>query len=113
MLVDLFTEKESEEDRYSGAFAFRYSVCLPMVPPATCWSEQNPRNISVWLNFGASTGAAAASEASIQTPKSVKAIVSRGAKADLAGDVLKDVSAPILELSALGHPSHCVERAGI
>ena len=46
--------------------------------------------------FGASTGAAAALVASTKYPGSVKAVVTRGGRPDLAGNVLPKVIAPTL-----------------
>jgi len=46
--------------------------------------------------FGASTGAAAALIASARDPKTVRAVVSRGGRPDLAGDALGLVRAPTL-----------------
>ena len=47
--------------------------------------------------FGASTGAAAALAAAAQDP-AIRAIVSRGGRPDLAGDLLPTVTAPTLLL---------------
>lgn len=46
--------------------------------------------------FGASTGAAAALVAAANHPGSVAAVVSRGGRPDLAGEVLRRVAAPVL-----------------
>ncbi len=46
--------------------------------------------------FGASTGAAAALRAAVERPKVISAIVSRGGRPDLAGEVLPRVQAPTL-----------------
>jgi pimeloyl-ACP methyl ester carboxylesterase len=46
--------------------------------------------------FGASTGAAAALVAAARRPRSVRAVVSRGGRPDLAGDALPRVQAPTL-----------------
>ena len=46
--------------------------------------------------FGASTGAAAALVAAAERPESVRAVVSRGGRPDLAGDALPRVTAPTL-----------------
>ena len=46
--------------------------------------------------FGASTGAAAALIAAAKLPEDVKAVVSRGGRPDLAGEILPKVKAPTL-----------------
>ncbi|WP_284614772.1 dienelactone hydrolase family protein [Aquabacterium humicola] len=46
--------------------------------------------------FGASTGAAAALVAAAQRPQQVQAVVSRGGRPDLAGELLAEVRAPTL-----------------
>ena len=46
--------------------------------------------------FGASTGAASALSAAAQMGKSIKAIVSRGGRPDLAMPILKDIKIPTL-----------------
>ncbi|WP_116205575.1 dienelactone hydrolase family protein [Amycolatopsis circi] len=46
--------------------------------------------------FGASTGAAAALSAAAARPDVVRAVVSRGGRADLADDVLPEVRCPVL-----------------
>lgn len=46
--------------------------------------------------FGASTGAASALNAAAQLGKSIKAIVSRGGRPDLAMPILKDINKPTL-----------------
>jgi len=46
--------------------------------------------------FGASTGAASALSAAAQIGKSIKAIVSRGGRPDLAMPILKDIKTPTL-----------------
>jgi putative phosphoribosyl transferase len=46
--------------------------------------------------FGASTGAAAALVTAAARPELVRGVISRGGRADLAGDALAAVSAPVL-----------------
>jgi putative phosphoribosyl transferase len=97
LLVDLFTKEEADEDEYSGHLRFDIGLLADRLHRLTRWLEQYPQTAPLPIGyFGASTGAAAALVASIQTPLSVKAIVSRGGRPDLAGAALKDVIAPTL-----------------
>jgi len=64
---------------------------------ATRWLGVDPESEGLPIGyFGASTGAAAALAASVRNPQSVKAIVSRGGRPDLAGPALAQVTAPTL-----------------
>jgi pimeloyl-ACP methyl ester carboxylesterase len=59
-------------------------------------ADEGPaRGLPVGL-FGSSTGAAAALIAAARRPRRVGAVVSRGGRADLAGDALDQVRAPTL-----------------
>ncbi|MBZ5603490.1 MAG: alpha/beta hydrolase, partial [Acidobacteriia bacterium] len=63
----------------------------------TDWVVEQPRFKDLRLGyFGASTGAAAALVAAAERPQTVRAIVSRGGRPDLAGKALSRVVAPTL-----------------
>lgn len=97
LLVDLLTESEEEEDRYSAHLRFDIGLLADRLMVATNWLENDSDTGSLPIGyFGASTGAAAALVASVEYPQSVRAIVSRGGRPDLAGPALRRVSAPTL-----------------
>src|SRR5262249_49543678 len=61
------------------------------------WLARNPETRHLRIGcFGASTGAAAALVAAAERPNVVAAVVSRGGRPDLAGDILSEVAAPTL-----------------
>lgn len=94
LLCDLLTEAEADERRMVfdiGLLAHRLEAAVHCVTshPATA-------GLAVGL-FGASTGAAAALVAAAERPASVRAVVSRGGRPDLAGEThLRNVAAPTL-----------------
>jgi len=64
---------------------------------ATGWLREQPETRHLRIGyFGASTGAAAALVAAAQLPSTVRAVVSRGGRPDLARDALRRVRAPTL-----------------
>jgi putative phosphoribosyl transferase len=65
----------------------------------TTWLKKNRETSHRKIGyFGASTGAAAALIAAVLAKDMVHAVVSRGGRADLAGDYLRQVQAPTLLL---------------
>lgn len=97
MLIDLFTEREEEYDRFTGRLRFDINLLSERVVAATDWLAHHPSTASLKSGyFGASTGAAAALIAAAAHPQSVAAVVSRGGRPDLAGDALAHVQAPTL-----------------
>ncbi len=97
LLFDLLTRKEEEYDDRSGELRFDISLLTMRLAGATAWlaSRKETRDLAVGY-FGASTGAAAALFAAAMKPDTVRAVVSRGGRPDLAGPTLKDVRAPTL-----------------
>ncbi len=95
-LVDLLTP---EEERGNGGADQRFNISLltQRLMTITDWLANTPQargcNIGV---FGASTGAAAALATAAHRPDTVKAVVSRGGRPDLAGSGLSAVRAPTL-----------------
>jgi dienelactone hydrolase len=82
---------------YSRRFRFDIGLLTRRLVAATEWvfAAQQARNLKIGY-FGASTGAAAAIQASTLTPGTVHAIVSRGGRPDLAGEYLSLLSSPTL-----------------
>ena len=99
LLFDLLTRKEEEIDAITGHLRFDIMLLSQRLMDATGWVLKNIQSTNKNLGyFGASTGAAAALVAASQIPKTVKAIVSRGGRPDLAGSSLGDVRCPSLFL---------------
>ncbi|MFW6296070.1 MAG: dienelactone hydrolase family protein [Halothece sp.] len=97
LLLDLLTIDEEDEDRYTGHLRFNIGFLAERVVTATEWVAQYLDWEHLKLGyFGASTGAAAALVAASRRQSAVNAIVSRGGRPDLAGDVLSEVQAPTL-----------------
>ena len=92
LLIDLLSKKEDQD------YETRFDIPLltKRVQGILRWLEQDPRTSKLSLGlFGASTGAASMIFAAIKNKK-VKALVSRGGRVDLAVDMIKDLSAPLL-----------------
>jgi putative phosphoribosyl transferase len=96
LLLDLLTESEEQTDLRTREFRFDVGLLADRVLSALDRMREHEavRDLPVGL-FGASTGAAAALIAAAGEP-SVRAVVSRGGRPDLAGDALHDVEAPTL-----------------
>lgn len=93
LLFDLLTE---EEDRiYENRF--NIDLLVSRLIDTTEWLMQNKttKNLPVGY-FGASTGAASALRAAAYFGKSIKAVVSRGGRPDLALNALPLVTSPTL-----------------
>ena len=91
LLFDLLT---NEEDR-DYLNRFNIDLLAERLAAATVWLLGQAGNLVSLGYFGASTGAAAALQASVGHPE-VRAIVSRGGRPDLAADCLGSVTAPTL-----------------
>ncbi len=93
LLFDLLTP---EEDRaYENRFDI--PVLTERLEAAVEWVLLQARPVDPPIGlFGASTGAAAALAAAAAMPDSVRAVVSRGGRPDLAGEALARVRAPTL-----------------
>lgn len=93
LLFDLLTIKEDMiyENR------FNIELLTERLVKVTNWAMQYEETKKLPIGyFGASTGAASALSAATQLGKSIKAIVSRGGRPDLAMPILKDVKTPTL-----------------
>ncbi|HWP03545.1 MAG TPA: alpha/beta fold hydrolase [Gemmatimonadaceae bacterium] len=97
MLMDLLTEAEEQEDRFTAAHRFDIEMLAERVVAALDWASSDAATAGLPLGlFGASTGAAAALVAAARRPGVVRAVVSRGGRPDLAEPFLENVRAPTL-----------------
>jgi len=93
LLFDLLTEAEAKD----RANVFDIRLLGTRLVAAIDWILAQPNLADLPLGlFGASTGAAAALRAAAMRPGAVAAVVSRGGRPDLAGEVLQRVTAPTL-----------------
>lgn len=97
LLFDLLTPEEDVIDNYTREYRFNISLLASRLIDATQWcnTELMPFHLKIGY-FGASTGGGAALVAAAQAPDTVKAIVSRGGRPDLAETYLSSVLAPTL-----------------
>jgi dienelactone hydrolase len=97
LLLDLLTREEEQEEAVTRHHRFNIGMLAERLELAVDWLHSHPDHRSLAIGaFGASTGAAAALIAAARRPQEVKAVVSRGGRADLAGDFLPQVQAPTL-----------------
>jgi putative phosphoribosyl transferase len=94
LLFDLLTAEEEKFDNESRSLRFKIDFLAVRLAAITNWCEHNLRQFHLGY-FGASTGAAAAIVAASRH-KSIKAIVSRGGRPDLARDELATLATPTL-----------------
>ncbi len=93
LLFDLLTQ---EEDR-DFSRRFEIPVLRERLLGVLEWLQEEPETANLELGlFGASTGAAAALEAASVLGDTIKSVVSRGGRPDLASHVLPMVKAPTL-----------------
>jgi fermentation-respiration switch protein FrsA (DUF1100 family) len=93
LLFDLLTEEE-EADR---ANVFDIALLAGRLVDAVIWLDrESPARQRPLGLFGASTGAAAALVAAARLGDRIGAVVSRGGRADLAGDFLDQIRTPTL-----------------
>lgn len=97
LLVDLLTAEEEMIDMRTSGYRFNIDLLANRLVIATDWLVEH-RTFSAFPVglFGASTGAAAALVAAAARPNTVRSIVSRGGRPDLAGEALRKVVAPTL-----------------
>jgi dienelactone hydrolase len=97
LLLDLLTPEEERIDQATRALRFDVEMLARRLLSAVVWLERDARTATLPLAlFGASTGAAAALVVAAWTGRRVGAVVSRGGRPDLAGDLLASVAAPTL-----------------
>jgi len=95
LLIDLLTVDEAEDRRN----VFDIDLLADRVLMAGTWLGEDERTKHLPLGyFGASTGAGAALQAAARCSSTVKAVVSRGGRPDLAERYLPEVTAPTLLL---------------
>ncbi len=93
LLIDLLEESEAQDRRK----VFDIDLLADRLLAASTWLAQEAATQGLGLGyFGASTGAGAALQAAARVPDSVKAVVSRGGRPDLAAQYLPQVTAPTL-----------------
>jgi putative phosphoribosyl transferase len=97
LLFDLLTEAEEVAERDTGHLRFDIELLARRLDVAVTAAidDAETGHLPVGL-FGASTGAAAALVAAARRPEAIAAVVSRGGRADLAGDALEAVQPPTL-----------------
>ncbi|MFD5450195.1 dienelactone hydrolase family protein [Streptomyces sp. NPDC003470] len=97
LLLDLLTRDEEREDMATARHRFDIGLLARRLADAVDWLAGRPDTAGLPVGlFGASTGAAAALIAAAERPASVRAVVSRGGRPDLAGDAVPLVAAPVL-----------------
>jgi dienelactone hydrolase len=97
LLIDLLTSEEERVDVHTAHLRFDIGLLADRLAGAKEWLMEHPETRDLRIGyFGASTGAAAALAAAAVHPKSIGAVVSRGGRPDLAGDLLSRVQAPTL-----------------
>ena len=94
VLMDLLTPAEEREDQFTGRLRFDISFLARRVS-AVIDELRSDVTLPMGL-FGASTGAAAALVVAAGRPEVVSAVVSRGGRPDLAGEVLLAIRSPTL-----------------
>lgn len=95
LLFDLL--EPEEEEAHNRAMVFDIPLLARRVVEAVQWVGQQSSLSELPIGlFGASTGAAAALVAASQTSNRIAAVVSRGGRADLAGEYLAAVKSPTL-----------------
>lgn len=97
LLIDLLNPQEEALDLQSAELRFDIPFLAKRLSEVIDSIEGEPEteNLSIGL-FGASTGGGAALVAAAARPESVKAVVCRGGRPDLAGPILPKVKAPTL-----------------
>jgi putative phosphoribosyl transferase len=96
-LMDLLTPAEDRVDSQTAELRFDIGLLSERLGWATNWLAAEPATASLRVGyFGASTGAAAALMAAADRPATVRAIVSRGGRPDLALPVLPRIRQPTL-----------------
>jgi len=96
LLFDLLTSEEEERERFTRHLRFNIGFLAERLIYAARWVTDHGITATPAIGyFGASTGAAAALVATAHDPGSVRAIVSRGGRPDLAEPVLSGLTVPV------------------
>ena len=97
LLIDLLTRQEEVVDTHTAELRFDIRLLAGRLGDVTDWLAGEPATAALSSGyFGASTGAAAALIAAAERPQTVRAIVSRGGRPDLAMPVLPGIQQPTL-----------------
>jgi putative phosphoribosyl transferase len=97
LLFDLLTVSEETTDWRTRHLRFDIDLLARRTTGVLEWLDLQPFAYGLRRGlFGASTGAAAALIAAAEIPEKVDAVVSRGGRPDLAGEVLAKVKTPTL-----------------
>ena len=97
LLIDLLTDEEERVDRQTAHLRFDIGLLAERLVGTTDWLLQNDDTRELPIGcFGASTGAGAALVAAAERSESIRAVVSRGGRPDLAGPALARVGAATL-----------------
>lgn len=97
LLMDLLTQEEEDLENQGAMRRFDIGLLAERLLAGTEWALKHFVKQPLPLGyFGASTGAAAALVAASRKPDSIKAVVSRGGRPDLAYQALRHVQAPTL-----------------
>jgi pimeloyl-ACP methyl ester carboxylesterase len=107
LLFDLLTLREEAIDERTAELRFDIELLAGRLVSVTDWLALDDRTKGLSIGyFGASTGAAAALIAAAERPASVRAVVSRGGRPDLAARSLPRVQAATLLI--VGSRDHVV-----
>jgi putative phosphoribosyl transferase len=105
VLVDLLTPAEERADAATARLRFDIGLLTDRLTALCDWLVAHDVTAGLRIGlFGASTGAAAALVAARARPDSVRAIVSRGGRPDLAGPALGSVHQPTLLIAGERDP---------
>lgn len=108
LLIDLLTADEE----FDQVNVFDIELLAQRLAAVINWLRTNPSTSTLRIGlFGASTGAAAALATAAHLGRTIAAVVSRGGRPDLAGDLLTHVVAPTL-LIVGGHDEEVLELNG-
>jgi putative phosphoribosyl transferase len=96
LLFDLLTREEETAEQRTAHLRFNIELLAERLAHASHWLASEMSDSTPFGFFGASTGGGAALVAAAELGNSVRAVVSRGGRPDLAGEALPRVTAPTL-----------------
>jgi dienelactone hydrolase len=109
LLVDLLTKAEDMTDAYTAQYRFDIPLLTERVVASTEWVQSYRQTKKLEIGyFGASTGAAAALIASTLVHNTIRALVSRGGRVDMADNSLPKVKSAVL-LIVGGNDTNVIE----
>ena len=107
LLFDLLSETEEPLDSFNARLRNDIPLLAQRLRAATAWARRQPELEGLPIGyFGASNGAAAAMVAAVEEGETVRAVVTRGARPDLAGPVIANLRVPIMLI--VGGNDECV-----